>query len=61
MHTIEQAKAQEVVYFKGDKARFNGEIDVLYGGVFAKAEVLEGSRKGHIVYIMVDMVEQEGS
>lgn len=60
MNTIKQAKAKAITYFKGDKARFNGWINRLYGGVFAEAELLEGANKGKIVDIMVSEVEQEG-
>ena len=61
VHTIKQARAKEITYFMGSKVRFNGTVNILYGGVFAEAEILEGGRRGQIVDIMVSEVEQEGS
>jgi len=38
----------QAIYHYGDKARYTGKSEVIYGGLFYEIEWLEGHRKGQL-------------
>jgi len=51
LNTKEDARNKIETWFKGNKARFTGEVETLYGGLFGRAVLLDGSEKGKVVNI----------
>lgn len=39
------------LFFKGERARYTGKVEVLYGATFYEIEILEGHRKGEMALV----------
>lgn len=54
IHTVDDAKGKNEVWFQGDKARFTGKVETWYGGTFGEAKIVSS---GKIVLIGLDAKE----
>lgn len=43
-HSTDYAKGKNEVWFQGDKARFTGKVETLYGGTFGEAKIVSSGK-----------------
>lgn len=44
LHTEKEAKSKAEVWFKGNKAFFTGKTEIIYGGLFAEAKLVDSDK-----------------